>query len=248
MTPHLLFGRDRAGTPRRSDFLAEAGALLTDLTRYSGAIRTTAGLPRGDGHAVLVIPALFSTDFLTRGFRGAVAALGYRVTGWGAGINLGPTQKTWEALSVRLADLADRSGHKVSVVGHSLGGVIARALAHEYPAMVRGVITICSPFRLPAATPLAPIYRGLSLLHADNAILLPRIVAPPPVPTTAIYSPQDGIVAWASCIDDPGPGRENVAVYGRHATMLADARTLLVIAERLARTEANDTLAAIPLP
>jgi hypothetical protein len=46
---------------------------------------------------VVVIPALFSSDVMTRRFRNRLAALGYRVEGWGAGINIGPTQAAWDA-------------------------------------------------------------------------------------------------------------------------------------------------------
>jgi hypothetical protein len=54
------------------------------------------------------------------------------------------------------------------------------------------------------------------------------------VPTTAIYSPKDGVVAWRSCVDAPGPHRENVAIECPHTTMLANPKTLRTIAERLA--------------
>ena len=53
------------------------------------------------------------------------------------------------------------------------------------------------------------------------------------MPTTAIYTPSDGVVAWRSCIDAPGLNRENIAVDGAHTTMLANPRALRVIAERL---------------
>jgi len=55
-----------------------------------------------------------------------------------------------------------------------------------------------------------------------------------PVPTVAIYSPRDGVVAWRSCIDPPGPNRENIAIEGPHTTMLANPKALRIIAERLA--------------
>jgi hypothetical protein len=63
--------------------------------------------------------------------------------------------------------------------------------------------------------------------------MLAHLMAPPPVPTTAIYSPSDGVVAWRSCIDAPGPNRENIAVEGAHTTMLANSRALRIVAERL---------------
>jgi len=114
---------------------------------------------------------------------------------------------------------------------------LARALASAHPERVRRVITVCSPFRLPTASPLEPIYRALAPLHSGQHLMLEQLTAPPLVPTTAIYSPRDGVVAWKSCMDAPGPNRENIAIDGAHTTMLANPRTLRIIAERLALAE-----------
>lgn len=95
----------------------------------------------------------------------------------------------------------------------------------------------CSPFRLPTASRLQLLHHLLLRWHIDENILLSRIDEPPPVPTTAIYSPHDGIVAWASCLDLPGPQRENLAVDDAHSTMLTNPVALRLVAERLARPE-----------
>lgn len=231
---------DRSGAvppPRWRDRIADAGSLLVNIAGFGRRWRLPADLPRGDGHPVLVIPGLLSSDALIRGFRDALAALGYDVVGWGAGMNLGPTPACWQIAERQLLAMADRSGRKISLIGHSLGGVMARALAYEHPELVRCVITVCSPFRLPTAIRLEPLYRLLSHGRVDPEILLSRINEPPPVPTIAIYSPRDGIVAWQSCIDEPGSDRESVAVEAAHSTMMSNTATFRVIAERLARPE-----------
>jgi pimeloyl-ACP methyl ester carboxylesterase len=229
---------DTSGTvplPRWTDRAGEVAALVRDVSRFTGRVPPPTGLSRGDGHVVLVFPALFSSDYLTRGFRRLLTDLGYSVEGWGAGINLGPTEAAWRIPDDRLVALAARSGRPVSLVGHSLGGVLARALAYRHPGLVRRVITICSPFRLPTASRLEPAYRLFSRWHIDEELLLSRIAERPPVPTTAIYSPRDGIVAWTSCVDPPGPGSDNVAVNGRHSTMLSNPEAIRIVADRLAR-------------
>jgi pimeloyl-ACP methyl ester carboxylesterase len=225
---------DRTGSligPTLWDLVAEGRAAL--YGRLFGPRRAAVPLPRGDGHTVIVLPALFCSDLMTKGFRTQLAALDYAVEGWGGGINLGPTQAAVEAVE-RLMRHGSPS-RKVSLVGVSLGGVLARVLANTHPDRVRRVITVCSPFRLPTASPLEPIYRALAPLHSGEAVLMAQLTAPPPVPTTAIYTPRDGVVAWRSCIDEPGPDRENIAIDGTHSTMLENPRTLRVIAERLAR-------------
>ena len=112
--------------------------------------------------------------------------------------------------------------------------------SNDHPGLVRQVITICSPFRVPTASPLLPVYRALSRWHIDQEFALARLASPPPVPTTAIYAPHDRVVAWTSCIDEPGPKgetitRENIAIDGVHTTMLTNPQTIRAVAERLAR-------------
>lgn len=232
---------DRSGSvppPRWRDRIADTGAVLVNIAGLGARLPSPASLPRGDGHPVLVIPGLLSSDLLIRGFRDVLTALEYDVAGWGAGINLGPTSACWRVVEQRLIAMADRSGQTVSLVGHSLGGVMARALAQEHPARVRRVITVCSPFRLPTAMRLDALYRLLSQRRIDPEILLSRIAKPPPVQTTAIYSLRDGIVAWQSCIDMPAVDRENIAIEGAHSTMMSNPAAMRVIADRLARPEA----------
>ncbi len=215
--------------------MGEGLAVLREMRRSPRRVHI-GPVPPGDGHPVIVLPAFLCSDHMSRGFRDWLAALGYAVEGWGARVNIGPT-----AGAVAAADAILRrctaGGRKASLVGVSLGGVLARALANAHPDRVRRVITVCSPFNLPTVSPLEPIYRALGPLHSGERLMLEQLITPPPVPTTAIYSPKDGVVAWRSCVDAPGPGRENIAVEGAHTTMLANPKTLRVIAERLALPE-----------
>jgi hypothetical protein len=227
---------DRSGTlsgPSWRDLVGEGRAVLRERLRPFRA--NVGAVPRGDGHPVIVLPAFFCSDGMTRGFRQWLSALGYSAEGWGSGVNLGPTAAAVTAVERLLLESTEATGAKASFVGVSLGGVLARALANAHPERVRRVITVCSPFRLPTASPLAPVYRALAPLHSGQHLLIDRLSEPPPMPTTAIYSRSDGVVAWRSCIDEPAPNRENIAIDGAHTTMLGNPRALRVIAERLAR-------------
>jgi pimeloyl-ACP methyl ester carboxylesterase len=231
-----IFDR-RLGGPSWRDLVEEGRAGLR--ARLSRARIRVGPVPRGDGHPVIVLPAFFCSDAMTRGFREWLAVLGYTVEGWGAGVNLGPTASAVAQADRILRRSTQPCVRKATLVGVSLGGVMARALANAHPDRVRRVITVCSPFRLPTASPLEPIYRALAPLHSGEGLMLAQLTQAPPVPTTAIYSPRDRVVAWRSCIDEPagdepGPDRENIAVDGAHTTMLANPQALRIIAERLA--------------
>ena len=222
--------------PSLRDLVGEGLAVLRGMRRAGQRIHL-GPVPLGDGHPVLVLPPFLCSDHMSRGLRDWLKALGYAVEGWGSRVNIGPTAGAVASVDAILRRCTDQSGRKASLVGYSLGGVLARALASANPDRVRRVITVCSPFRLPTASPLEPVYRALAPLHSGEHLMLDHLTAPPLVPTTAIYSPRDGVVAWRSCVDIAGPDRENVAVDGPHTTMLANPRTLRIIAERLALPE-----------
>lgn len=231
------------GSPPRPPmklFWAELGAALI-IRPPAPAKRKVRGLPRGDGHPVLVIPAFLASDLHTRRLRHRLLALGYQVQGWGLGMNIGPTEVALAGIAERLMAEALRSGQRISLIGHSLGGVFARALALRYPEQVRGVITLCSPFVLPTSSNVMPIYKALGRFHArDSALLADTLARPLAVPLTAIYSKRDGIVPWTNCIDRVSPLAENIEVRGAHTTMPGNAIATRIIAERLARPDRPD--------
>ena len=195
--------------------------------------------PPGDGHPVLVFPPFLCSDYSMRLLRRYLEACGYATYGWGMGLNLGPSDAVLAGTARLVAETSARHGRRVSVIGVSLGGIYAREAAKLHPARVRQVITLCSPFRLPTASTVAPLFRLCAARHGEAfAHLLPALADPPPVPTAAIYTRRDGIVAWRSCVNPEAPEVENIEVAGAHATIARNPEALAIVAERLARPEA----------
>ena len=97
----------------------------------------------------------------------------------------------------------------MSLVGVSLGGVFARDLARSYADLVRQVITLGSPFRLPVRysgpelTNTGPLYRAFRPRHSTRTAERPEEDDLPllSVPSTAIYTRTDGVVPWQSCLE-----------------------------------------------
>src|SRR5437773_1573449 len=159
----------------------------------------------------------------------AIRDRGYHVHGWRLGRNLGPDARTVAGLGQRFVALRARHRRKVSLIGWSLGGIYARELARRFPADVRQVITLASPFRAPAASSVARFYPR----RRSQARPAPRtpLDAPLPVPSSSLYSRSDGVVAWRSCLQDEGPLAENIEVRSSHCGMGHHPGALLVIAE-----------------
>jgi pimeloyl-ACP methyl ester carboxylesterase len=225
---------DRSGRvqrPARSLVLRE----MLDFFRPGDA-----AAPRGDGHPVLVLPALLKSDGATAFLRRHLESLGYAVYGWQLGVNIGPTDRALDGSERRLRALAARHGRRVSLIGHSMGGLIAREIAQRAPDAVRQIITLCSPIQPPIAANVELIFRLLSPWHSPRLPeLWARLSTPPPAPATAIYTRTDGVVSWQSCCDAPGPERESVEVAGCHTTMARNPAALAIVADRLALPEGS---------
>ena len=87
----------------------------------------------------------------------------------------------------------------ILLVGWSLGGLFARELARTQPERVRAVITLGTPVwgDLRKMTNVWRLYELVAGHKVDNPPI-PNILAKPPVPTLAIWSRRDGLVAVSS--------------------------------------------------
>jgi dienelactone hydrolase len=235
----LLRGPDAAseGCPPLGLYLTEPARGLVDLASLPLAALWLPAAPRGDGHAVLVLPGLLASDTSTLPLRQFARRLGYDVHGWELGRNRGPTDEVLDGLPAVLKNLADRSGAAVSIIGWSLGGIYARELAREHPGLTRQVITLGSPFALPESghTRADGAYLRRSREHARRRLPSREDVARPiGVPSTAVYSRNDGIVCWQNCIEAETALHANVEVRCSHLGFGVDPATLWLIADRLA--------------
>ena len=197
--------------------------------------------PRGDGHPVLVLPGLVASDMSTKLLRRYLEGRGYDAHGWGLGRNFGPREGIEDGMIAKLEALHAESGRKVSLIGWSLGGVYARELAKELPDLVRGVITLGSPFAgHPKSTNAWRVYELTSGREIEREHEQFDLPAAPPVPTTSIFSRTDGIVAWQGSIQEHTPGHpntENIEVVASHIGLGVNPSAWWAVADRLAQPE-----------
>jgi hypothetical protein len=222
-------------------FLALEGRAPWEFLSLVASLPFLSRAPRGDGHPVLVMPGWLAGDGSTRALRWFLRDRGYHAHAWRLGMNRGPTDEVVAGVAERLQSLHARHGRKVSVVGWSLGGIYARELARRFPDLVRQVITLASPFRDPTATSVERLYRTGIIRpprtpDPDHEVRK-RLRTPLTVPTTALYSRTDGICAWQSCVEEPGPTRENIAIRASHCGIGHHPAALMVIADRLSQPE-----------
>ena len=200
-------------------------------------------LPRGDGHGVMVIPGFMGDDPFNRSLVDFLNKLGYRACGWQMGRNLGMGSLSLDELRVKLERLG--RGSKVSLIGHSLGGIYAREIARMQPHTIRQVISLGSPFG-DGRDGGSHASRLHQMLNPDNRVdpnflrLREGLAIAPPVPTTSIYSKSDGVVNWRTAIQNKNHHQtQNIQVLGSHCGLTLNPSVWYLVADRLLQGETS---------
>lgn len=227
--------------PSRALMLLELRA-IPELMGFAAALPSlTLFSPKSkDVQPVLVIPGFITSDKSTIALRTFLTLMGYPSYGWDLGRNYGPLPGVEDGLKDRLAEVAEKHGQKVSIIGWSLGGIYARQLAKMMPEHTRQVITLGSPFTGdPRHTNAWKLYQMASGHKVDDRDrhMGGAISQAPEAPTTAIYSKTDGICAWQNCVEEQSASTENIEVKGSHCGLGHNPAVVYAIADRLAQKQ-----------
>ncbi len=230
-------GPHRGSIPVR--VLNESRAIL-EFPRLALRSPELARCPRGGGRPVVVYPGYGTGDASTAPLRAYLRGLGYDVHGWNLGRNRGDMHAVITPVLDQVRALARDHAQPVSLVGWSLGGVIAREVAREHSELVARVITFGTPVvGGPKYTAVAGIYRdqGVDLDQLEQDLVALDAEHPITVPVTAIYSAEDRVVAWQACLDGTSPRVEHVELRGTHTGLGFNPDVYRVVAERLGEPE-----------
>ncbi len=269
----------RAGTssswaPRRHDIRPDAadagipiwkealfGAEL--LLLHASPVFYGLGVPPGDGSAVVVIPGFLGTDLYLTHLASWLERIGYRSYVSGIGLNAEcPNLLIKYRLAETVARALRHTRRKVHLVGHSLGGVMARSIAAQRPGEVASVITLGAPFRgtvlnHSVLNVAAAVRQNILDEHGED--VLPECYTPRctcdfvsslrgrmhgSTLQTAIYTRDDGVVDWHYC----RTGDEDIdfEVSGTHMGLVFNPSVYTLIADRLAMAGKRSPLNAGP--
>lgn len=215
------------------------------------------GVPGGDGSAVVVIPGFLLSDLYLAEFRSWINRLGYKAYVSGIGVNADcPNLLIQYKLTETIEKAYKETGRKVHLIGHSLGGVIARAAAHQNSQRVASVISMGAPFRGLSLHQMvaraAQMVRGHILERHGEGVLPACYTAactcnfleslalklPKSVLQTAIYTKSDGIVDWKVC--RTGDPEVDFEVSATHIGMAFNPIVFDLVAHRLAGKTPRD--------
>ncbi|MBC2932912.1 alpha/beta fold hydrolase [Nocardioides sp. zg-1228] len=236
---------------REGSALAEAGRYAASAWGARGARRRTplGARPERSGEPVVLVPGFLAGDSSLGPMSRTLRHLGFRTYRADVRANVGCTLSAADQLEERLEEVSRRRGARVRVVGHSLGGMLARGVAARRPDLVAGIVTMGSPVLAPGAhhvslarsvEVLVRLHRaGVRGLMAEDCVAGPcaresfdRARAPMPegVDFTAIFSRRDGIVDWRACLD---PTAQAVEVRSSHVGMAFDPVVIAAVSAAL---------------
>jgi triacylglycerol lipase len=226
---------------------AEIASLMRDPI-YRGE-----GLRRGDGRLVMIVPGLFGGDFYLWPMRRWISRIGFRASASGLWVNAGCPDRLTSEIEKWIDRQQPQRDRRIVLIGHSRGGVLARALAARMGNRVSHLVALGSPIGAASAyaagRPEQFAYRTMNLVaQASNTargILDPQCRFPdcecrfiddirraPAADTIvlSIYSREDPIVPpEASMV----AGARNIEVTGTHGGLVYNPAVYRELAREL---------------
>ena len=243
---------EEADVPLAAEVLCVAELVLL----HAAPLYYGLGIPRGDASAVVIIPAFLCPDVYLTPLHQWLARIGYTPFFSGIGFNTEcPNLLIRRQLNETIERALAKSGRKVHLIGHSLGGIIARAVASQRPADIASVTTLGAPFRGTVAhrsiLRAAEMVRNRILAKHGSAVLPDCYTGrctcdfleslsgamPASVLETAIYTESDGVVDWRYCKTER-PERD-FPVSGTHIGLVFNPSVYSIIAARLVLANAG---------
>ena len=247
LTPEGFSQPSVAAVLREGSMVTEAGRYAVHALGARGARRRTpyASRPARIAEPVLLVPGFLAGDSSLGPMSRTLRHEGFRTYRADIRANVGCTLAAAAQLEERLEEISQRRGSRVRIVGHSLGGMLARGVAARRPDLVAGIVTMGSPVLAPGAHHVT-LARSVDLLVRLNRAGLRNLMAedcvagecaqqsfeqaraplPGDVDFTAIFSRRDGIVDWRACID---PAARAVEVRSSHVGMAFDPAVIAAV-------------------
>jgi pimeloyl-ACP methyl ester carboxylesterase len=208
------------------------------------------GVPAGDGRPVLLIPGFLAGDGTLATMGRWLSANGWRTQPAGFRANVACSEEACRRLEQRLEELARAAGARVTIVGQSRGGVLARALGRRRPDLVSGIITLGSPVLAQLAVhPL--VLAQIAMVAAMGTGRIPGMFSlgclrgaccepfredlardfPAEVGYVVVYSRTDGVVDWRACLDPAAS--DHVEIPASHLGMSLNHHAFRAVAVAL---------------
>ncbi|MGI8972530.1 MAG: lipase family alpha/beta hydrolase [Dehalococcoidia bacterium] len=201
----------------------ELGQLLSSPVYYG------IGVPYGDGSPIVLVPGFLGSDRYLAIMRAWLGRIGYRPHASGLQLTAGSPF----ALIARVLERADRvaaaEGRPVTLIGHSLGGMLSGVVAWLRPDIISHVVTLGSPRCNDPRSATNPIVARLADVliregRTADSLAAERLLEQQifggsldeRIRLTCFYTKSDAVVHWRACID-AAPRTVAYEVQGTHS-------------------------------
>jgi triacylglycerol lipase len=209
------------------------------------------GIPHGDGRPVMVLPPAATGDWMMPIMMAWLRRINYTGYRSSIGLHVDCSDRTMSKVLPRLEEIAEKNARKVTLLGHSRGGLLSRAIMTARPDLVERVITLASPVHDPfAVTNLTlavaanaararlqrshPALLNMGCLTEGCACTYGRYFRRPldesSPPLISLFTRHDEVVRWQACLAD---NAHNIEIRGSHTGLLASRNVYTTIAHAL---------------
>jgi pimeloyl-ACP methyl ester carboxylesterase len=192
------------------------------------------GIPRGDGSAVVLLPGMLASNSSLNELRRWLRRIGYRPRCAELERNDGCPENTLDCVIDAVDRAHTETGRRIHLIGHSLGGLLARGAAMARPGKVGRVVTLGSPVNGVRVHPAVALGGALFMRNDCDGTCFAELQRPLPanIEEISVYSKTDGIVEWETC---RGASCESIEVRSSHIGLVANAEAYRAIATTLAK-------------
>lgn len=225
----------------RQPLIREVGVIREFAELPFSYIWRDSEIPRGDGDPVIVIPGLFRTDGDTFFLRTWLNMLNYIALSSETVFPSTNPKDDGERIADKAHKLKKDMKRRVHLVGHSLGGIVARYAAVIDPESVASVTALSSPLNGDPEVVVDSLVMGVGkflipLLNDRKALIeiMEELECPldQRIRQTNIFTKQDGVVDWHACLGTD-PNTMNIEVLGTHSGLIYNPQVYRHLAERL---------------
>lgn len=203
-------------------------------------------LKHGQQQPVVIVPGFLSTNFYLAELYEWLKRINYKPYYSGIRWNINCPDYSLQVLLNTIQTVYQENNQPLSLIGHSLGGAIARAAAVQKPEFIKQIITLGSPINAARVHPTILATVKLLKKFQRKRLLFPNCYTekcqcrfitslstelPALVECAAIYSKQDGVIDWHCCLDNNK--NFNIEVKSTHLGMVYSVEVYRTIASLL---------------
>lgn len=234
MTPFPIYKIENVASPssiKRASHVHEIVGMFQSLhllKQYCGLVKEK----QGNGERILLLPGWLSHEKVMFPVKKYLTKLGYAPEYWGLGMNIGDVKAARDKIVKRLKK--ENSTEKITLIGWSLGGLIAREIARELPDRIASVLTYGTPVIGGPKYTIGAKYYG-ETESERIATLFEELdeYHPITVPMTIIFTKKDSFVAWKACLDYKSEHVKHFEVNSTHLSLGLDPDVWKIMAWHL---------------